>query len=211
VVEEEPDMNARDEILGSVRRAIAGLTHHDPEPSETPVPWTAGSVDLFCERVADYQATVHRTTREALAGLVAEVLTDRGIGVLGVPGDLPHEWLEALPPGVHVVADVGLGTDELDRMDGVVTGSRVAIAETGTIVLDHATGQGRRALSLVPDYHLCLVDADTIADDVSAAFAALEPTRPTTLISGPSATSDIELSRVEGVHGPRTLDVIVFD
>ena len=203
-------MSARDEILDSVRRAIAGVAPHDPAPSDAPVPWTAGSVDLFCERVEDYQATVHRTSRDGLADLVAAVLTDRGIGVLGIPEDLPRAWLDALPPDVQVVADVDLSTDELDRMDGVVTGSRLAIAETGTIVLDHATGQGRRALTLVPDYHLCLVDAATIADDVPAAFAALEPTRPTTLISGPSATSDIELSRVEGVHGPRTLDVIVF-
>jgi L-lactate dehydrogenase complex protein LldG len=203
-------MSARDEILDSVRRAIAGVAPHAPAPSDAPVPWTAGSVDLFCERGEDYQATVHRTSRDGLADLVAAVLTDRGIGVLGIPEDLPRAWLDALPPDVQVVADVDLSTDELDRMDGVVTGSRLAIAETGTIVLDHATGQGRRALTLVPDYHLCLVDAATIADDVPAAFAALEPTRPTTLISGPSATSDIELSRVEGVHGPRTLDVIVF-
>jgi L-lactate dehydrogenase complex protein LldG len=127
-----------------------------------------------------------------------------------VPAGLPAGWLAGLPPAIEVAADEPpLSAAELDRMAGVVTSCAVAIAETGTIILDHGPGQGRRLLTLVPDFHLVVVQADQVAADLADAFARLDPVRPHTLISGPSATSDIELIRVEGVHGPRNLHVLL--
>ncbi|MBA9004919.1 LutC/YkgG family protein [Thermomonospora cellulosilytica] len=162
-----------------------------------------GILDLFAERVAHYRATVHRVDTAGLPGAVARVLSR---GRYAVPAGLPAEWIAEVDPGLLVHEPP---VAELDALDGVVTGCAVAIAETGTIVLDHGPGQGRRAFSLVPDHHLIVVTAGQVAPDVPEALERLDPARPLTFVSGPSATSDIELNRVEGVHGPRTLDVIL--
>ena len=158
-------------------------------------------VGLFVERVEDYRAVV---TRCRPSEVEATVAARSAGGSAVVPSGL----------GIHVpgaVADDRLSAADLDGIDAVVTAARVGIAETGTIVLDHADDQGRRAISLVPDLHVCVVRADQVVADVPDAVALLDPRRPLTWISGPSATSDIELNRVEGVHGPRTLHVVLVD
>jgi L-lactate dehydrogenase complex protein LldG len=157
-------------------------------------------LDLFVERVADYRATVVRCAAADVEARIAEALPD-GARVV-VPDGLPWPVLGAVP-------DDGLSALDLDRVDAVVTAATVGIASTGTIVLSHGPGQGRRALTLVPDLHVCVVRADQVVADVPDAVALLDPARPTTWVSGPSATSDIELNRVEGVHGPRTLHVVL--
>jgi L-lactate dehydrogenase complex protein LldG len=212
-------MSGRDEVLAAVRAALAptrsapphpvaddrdgasdGLT---PAPAGPPrVPTRSGLVDLFAERVADYRATVTRTDLAGLEDTVRAVLG--GAERVVVPDGL---WLD-LP---RTLPDHGLSHAQLDAADAVVTGATLGIAETGTIVLTHGPGQGRRALTLVPDHHVCVVTADQVVPDVPQAVAALDPHLPQTWISGPSATSDIELDRVEGVHGPRRLDVVLVD
>ncbi len=190
-------MSARDEILARVREATAGAV----SPA-VPAPRSlsgAGSVDLFVERVADYRAVVERCTPAELAARVAAAV--QGCSVV------TPEGLAVEVPGSRI--DDGLSAAELDHIDAVVTEAAVGIAETGTIVLDHGAGQGRRALTLVPDRHVCIVREDQVVAGVPDAVGVLAPTRPQTWISGPSATSDIELDRVEGVHGPRQLHVIV--
>ncbi len=191
--------SARDEILGRVRAALADVSPAVAVPAAPRAPDRGDLVALFVERVEDYRAVVTRCTPAGLGDVVA--------GVLGT-------LTSVVPPGLDLavdgsVTDTGLSANELDAIDAVVTRARVAIAETGTIVLDHAPDQGRRAISLVPDLHLCIVDASQVVADVPDAIALLDPSRPLTWISGPSATSDIELDRVEGVHGPRTLHVVL--
>ena len=179
--------------------------HHDPAAHDIAA--------LFAERAADYRAVVERVPGAGLATAIARVLAGRSAaapGPLLVPDGLPAGWLAELPGEITLARDEPpLPAAELDRMSGVVTGCAVAVAETGTIILDHGPGQGRRALTLVPDFHLVVVREDQIAADLADAFARLDPARPHTLISGPSATSDIELIRVEGVHGPRNLHVLL--
>ncbi len=197
-------MSAREEILASVRRALEGADRTSPTVprgyrSASPA---AHPVALFVERVEDYRAVVSRCSVDEVADRLAEALSD--VSRVVVP-----EGLAWSVPGA--VVDTGFSALELDLVDAVVTGATVGIADTGTIVLDHGPGQGRRALTLVPDLHVCIVRTDQIVSDVPSAFAALDPSRPQTWISGPSATSDIELDRVEGVHGPRTLHVLVVD
>ncbi len=210
-------MSSREVILGRIRTALADVDAARPADTAARV-YASQSVDdvvaHFCEMVADYRATVHRTTDAATT--VAAVLADEVVSRLVVASDLAADLLAEVGADVEVVVDdpgkgVGLSARDLDTMDGVVTTARVGIAATGTVVLDHGTGQGRRALTLVPDLHVCVVRVDQVVADVPDAVALLDPRRPQTWISGPSATSDIELDRVEGVHGPRRLHVVVVD
>jgi L-lactate dehydrogenase complex protein LldG len=209
---DRPPTGARAVVLGRILEALADR----PTPLEIPrdydrtLPPGTNIAELFAERVSDYRATVHRTTLAGLPAVVASVLADRGATRLAVPSGIPDGWL-----GVAGVKRVGddppLSFGDLDQLDGVVTGCAVAIAETGTIVLDGGADQGRRVISLLPDLHLCVVMASQVVGSVPEALARLVPSRPQTWISGPSATSDIELRRVEGVHGPRILEVILVD
>ncbi|WP_300403102.1 LUD domain-containing protein [uncultured Nocardioides sp.] len=207
--------SARDEILGRVRSALAGVepTHEPvvaPSAVQDPAPSHHQVVDLFAERVADYRAVVDRVSAADLPGHLAGLFapTERVV----VPPGLETDLLNAVPTPV---ADDDLDAADLDTTDAVLTTATVGIAETGTIVLDHGPGQGRRALTLVPDRHVCVVRADQVVPDVPDAMAPLGGSiaagRPLTWISGPSATSDIELTRVEGVHGPRMLHVVLVE
>ncbi|MEU8516856.1 LUD domain-containing protein [Kitasatospora sp. NPDC048722] len=208
--------STREAVLARIRAALADVPA-DEGPDDVPVPrdyrrgHTAPGEDLtalFAERVADYRATVTRTGPAGLPGAIAAALTARGAARLAVPDGFPDGLL---PAGDREWHREPLDVPALDALDGAVTLASVAIAVTGTIVLDTGPGQGRRALTLVPDYHLCVVRAEQIVDDVPGALARLDPRLPLTFVSGPSATSDIELTRVEGVHGPRNLDVIIVD
>lgn len=214
--------SAREEILRRVRRAThdvpqderpedvaieRGYRKQDDAPREE-------IVEQFAERAAEYEATVHRVREDELPRTIAEACERRGIKQLVVPPGLPEDWV---PDGVDSLKDgasARLSNEELDRSDGVLTGCALGVSQTGTIVLDAGDAQGRRALTLLPDYHLCVVRTEQVVGLVPEAFAELEETvkgegRAITFISGPSATSDIELNRVEGVHGPRTLEVLI--
>lgn len=204
-------MSAREEILGRVRAALAG---GGPPPAAVRDYATAGwlppgsddLLDLLEDRLADYRATVRRCPAGEIAATVAAALAEHAAARVVVPPGLPREWV-ADP----VVDDPPLSVEELDARDGVVTGAAIAIAATGTLVLDGSPDQGRRAITLVPDLHVCVVRRAQVVETVPEGLARLDPTRPLTFISGPSATSDIELNRVEGVHGPRTLVVVLVD
>ncbi|MFJ6569666.1 lactate utilization protein C [Streptomyces sp. NPDC091292] len=211
-------MSSRDLILGRVRRALA-----DAPPDDTPYEeavdrsylrehgqrTTAETVDLLAENLADYRAIVHRTDAGELPMLIMRLLAARGSASVLVPPGLPPGWMSAADP--TLVHDRAVSTARmLDEVGSVVTGCALAIAETGTIVLDGGPEQGRRRITLVPDHHICVVRVpDQVVASVPAALERIDPVRPLTWISGPSATSDIELDRVEGVHGPRTLEVVL--
>jgi L-lactate dehydrogenase complex protein LldG len=204
-------VNAREEILGRVRTALAGAPAPDPVPRDYRRSGTrdrAELVALFADRVSDYRADVHQVPAGEISATLAGALASTT--TLVVPPDLPAGWLADYPGAVRR-DETPIPVVDLDAPGvSVLTGCAVAIAETGTIVLDAGSGQGRRALTLVPDHHICVVRADQIVATVPEALARLvEPSRPLTFVSGPSATSDIELDRVEGVHGPRRLGVII--
>ena len=204
--------SAKDVMLARIRAATANA----PEPPPVPYDFRerderdrAAILDDFIERLVDYKAIVTRTDDASLPQAVVDACQQQGIIQLVVPADLPSRWI---PSGVKVLRDdPPLTIAQLDESSGVLTGCAIAIAQTGTIILDGGATQGRRALSLIPDRHLCVVRAEQVVGLVPEAIARLveRATHPITLISGPSATSDIELSRVEGVHGPRTLYVFV--
>ena len=204
-------MSSREEMLARIRAATADITGLPDVPRRyNPGHRGPGSADeelisRFEERASDYRATVRRCGEDEVAQVIADAVAARGAERIGVPDGFPAEWSALLRGAVGPPLDVAA----LDGLDGVVTTVAVAIAETGTIVLDTGPGQGSRAFTLVPDYHLAVVRAGQIVAAVPDAVAALDPARPLTWISGPSATSDIELSRVEGVHGPRTLDIVI--
>ncbi|WP_432154328.1 LutC/YkgG family protein [Streptomyces tricolor] len=212
-------MSSRERILGRVRRALADVTPDDrPYAEAVPREYlrehgersVAQTVELLAENLADYRAVVHRADAAELPLLITRLLAERGSREVLVPAGLPPQWLAAAGP-VRVHDRAADTAQRLDRVDSVVTGCAVAIAETGTIVLDGSPDQGRRRISLVPDHHICVVRVpDQVVSSVPQALERLDPARPSTWISGPSATSDIELDRVEGVHGPRTLEVILL-
>jgi L-lactate dehydrogenase complex protein LldG len=165
-------------------------------------------LELFEHRLSDYGAHIFRGRAENLRQTIGKILADRGVKQILIPEGLPTEWL---PAEISFTLDNNLSYEKLDSFDGVLTTATCAIAATGSIVLQHGPGQGRRALTLIPDYHLCIVFNDQVVETVPASFAKLDPTRPTTFISGPSATADIEMTRIKGVHGPRFLDVVLVD
>ncbi len=206
-------MSAREEILDRIRAALSD------QPAVPPVPrnyrHTTGLdaealVELLADRLVDYKANVFVEEPDGVSGRIGELLG--GAGRFVIPPGLPVSWLAFDTEPARAVVDHPdhpLTVVELDAMDAVLTCSAVSVAETGTIVLDGSADQGRRAISLVPDHHICVVPVKSIAGILPEALKRLDGTRPLTLISGPSATSDIELERVEGVHGPRRLDVII--
>ena len=215
-------MGTREDILARIRAARADVAGDEPAGS-MPIPRgylrsrpsAEGDVARFCERVSDYRAQVERVPADQVASAVSRALGSFGARRVAFAEDLPSGWRPGrAEDGMEVVRDTAeapLDVAGLQNLDAVITGAAVGIAETGTVVLDGRPQCGRRALTLVPDAHVCVIAAGDIVDDVPAAVARLEPGRPLTWISGPSATSDIELERVEGVHGPRRLHVIVVD
>ena len=205
-------MSARDDVLDRIRAANAAAGN--PEPVAVPRDYhhsgrlAAGSpelMELLVDRLVDYRATVLTAPPDGVPDAIARGLADAGVrGRVLVPPGLPDGWCPAGVPD-----DPGYTPYDLDGFDAVVTASAGACAQTGTIALDGSPDQGRRAITLVPDVHVCVVRAEQVVETVPELLARLEPTRPTTFVSGPSATSDIELERVEGVHGPRTLVVVL--
>ena len=202
-------ISARETVLARIRSALGAGATPGPVPrdyrqaGEHP-PGAEPVLDLLIDRLVDYKATVHRVAADGVPAAIADAVPAEAR--LLVPDGLPEGWA---PPGAEL--DTGFDAATLDTFDVVLTGCAAAVAETGTIALDGSAGQGRRAISLVPDRHICVVRADQVVATVPELLARLDPRRPLTLVSGPSATSDIELQRVEGVHGPRTLIVILVD
>jgi L-lactate dehydrogenase complex protein LldG len=210
-------VSSRETVLNRIRRALADVPltevprdvsvdrrylrrHGERSPEQ--------SAELLAENLADYRAVVHRCTDAELPSRIASLLAARGSRTVVAPAGTPARWLPEGTGVERVPEDVT--AHQLDAVDSVVTGCAVAIAETGTVVLDASPDQGRRRITLVPDHHICVVRVpEQVVDSVPEALERLSPQRPLTWISGPSATSDIELDRVEGVHGPRVLEVVL--
>jgi len=214
-----PLTDAREQILARIRRALRDVPAAE-RPEEVIVPRdyarsspapTERLLSLLCDRLREYGAECERTQPNSVAGAVADACRALGLRRLAIPPELPAAWR---PEGVELLEDRDLGNDALAGVDAALTGCAVAIAQTGTLALDGRSVSGRRALTLLPDHHLCVVAAEQVVDGVPEAIARLRPAAvehrsPVTLVSGPSATSDIELQRVAGVHGPRHLHVII--
>ncbi len=213
-------VDARSAVLQRVRSALGAS--YDAALANATADWAAiprtydraprlnvaEKLQLLEERLLDYDAEVTRVAESEISNAIAQVLTARGrLRMLVAPG-LPAHWL---PADLTFTGDHELTPHELDGFDGVLTTATLAIAETGSLVLQNAPGQGRRAATLVPDFHLCVVRAEDVVENVPEAFARLGSTStlPTTFISGPSATADIEMTRIKGVHGPRFLHVLL--
>ncbi len=214
------ESDARLAILGSIRNALrvpaerndaARAAEYAAIPRDYKRSGTRQGealLELFTHRLQEYDAGVQRAPSGKIADAIGGLLAERGRHRIAIPDEVPRTWL---PPGYPFEEAAGLDSMQLDKLDGVLTGCTVAIAETGSIVLQNAAAQGRRALSLVPDYHLCVVFASQVVETVPECFARLDATAnlPTTFFSGPSATADIEMTRIKGVHGPRYLDVLL--
>lgn len=206
-------MTAREAVLARIRGALGASPGPAPELGAEPSYRVRGDMDnqtrfdLLADRLIDYRCSVRRCAPADLRATIASALAQRGARRIVLPPGLDLPLPD--PAEGEWVVDDGLSADALDEFDAVITTATVAIAETGTVVLDGSAGQGRRALTLIPDYHLCVLFSRQVVGLVPEAVASLTPHRPQTWISGPSATSDIELDRVEGVHGPRTLEVIL--
>jgi L-lactate dehydrogenase complex protein LldG len=212
-------VNAREEVLARIAAAHRAAPPPDLRYEDITREYRTTSdssaealTELLIDRLVDYRALVRQCSADDLGATIADALAERGARTVVVPAGVDPSWTANLSADVRSdepSSDDQLTVSELDVVDGVITSCAVAIAETGTLILDGSRGQGRRILTLIPDYHLCVVLTDQIVPDVPQALARLTATRPLTMISGPSATSDIELNRVEGVHGPRTLEVII--
>jgi L-lactate dehydrogenase complex protein LldG len=212
-------VNAREEVLARIRSAHGAAPPPNLRYEDIRREYRTSSdsslealTELLIDRLVDYRALVRQCAADDLATTVSRALAERGAQSIVAPYGLDSAWTVGTSTSVltdGLSHDDQLSVAQLDAVDGVITTCAVAIAETGSLILDGSSGQGRRVLTLIPDYHLCVVFPDQIVADVPQALARLEATRPLTMISGPSATSDIELNRVEGVHGPRTLEVII--
>jgi L-lactate dehydrogenase complex protein LldG len=206
-------MNAKDAILNRIRSATEGTAPAAPIQRtyrQHTLLSAEARLELFMEIARDYKAKLHPVTNTQVPQAILDACRAREAQRLAVPDGFPQSWL---PEGLTYLRDTPLSPTELDQTDGVITTCALAIAQTGTIVLDGGPGQGRRALTLLPDYHLCIMRAEQVVGLVPEAINRLKPAvdqgQPLTFISGPSATSDIELRRVEGVHGPRTLEILL--
>lgn len=212
--------SARNVVLNSIRTSLGAASdpgHIALEYATIPRAYKraatrsrAAIFELFAHRLREYDAGVYHASSDNIRGVIAGILRGRMCKNVVIPDGIVEQWL---PEGIEFANGMHLDNYELDSVDGVLTGCTVAIAETGSIVLQNAPGQGPRILSLIPDYHLCVVFAQQVVETVPEAFSRLEATSslPTTFVSGPSATADIEMTRIKGVHGPRFLDVLVVE
>jgi L-lactate dehydrogenase complex protein LldG len=205
---------SRELVLGRIRAALEGKSADVEQAVEQNsyrrrgIRSRADVYELFEQRIGDYGGRVFRCIEQQIAEQIATILVERGRRAIAVPPGIGKSWLDAR---ISWIVDEGLSFAQLEGAQGVLTAATAAVAESGSIVLQHGPEEGRRALTLLPDYHLCVLFESQIVETLPECFDRLRAsaTRPTTFISGPSATADIEMTRIEGVHGPRSLDVIL--
>ncbi len=202
--------SSRDRVLTRISKATSSAISREPTvPRAYDHASTKNIHDilaLFEERLRDYDTGVFSVRREELAQKAAELLISANRRRIAIPVSLPSQWLAET---IEWIPDRELSFDALNGVDGVMTAATVGVAVSGSIALQHGPAEGRRILTLLPDYHLCVIDAAQIVETLPGAFARLDPAHPVTFFSGPSATADIEMTRIKGVHGPRLLDVLV--